>query len=111
METLSNFPTVSLVENGKATSRNLQEILESSPKTLLYFYPKDHTPGCTLEGQDFSRLLPEFKTKGVQVIGVSKDSDTSHLHFQQSCSIRLPLISDTGELCDIFSVMGEKNMY
>jgi thioredoxin-dependent peroxiredoxin len=111
METLSNFPTVSLVENGKATSRNLKEILESSPKTLLYFYPKDNTPGCTLEGQDFSRLLRDFKAKGIQVIGVSKDSDTSHLHFQQSCSISLPLISDTGELCDIFSVMGEKNMY
>lgn len=111
MNSIAHFPVVSMVEDGKALKISLKEILQKTPKTLLYFYPKDNTPGCTLEWQDFSKLLGNFLEKGIQVIGVSKDSDDSHLQFQESCSISLPLISDTGELCDMFSVMGEKNMY
>ncbi len=86
-------------------------ILARSPKTLLYFYPKDNTPGCTLEGQDFTRLTPNFAELGIQIIGVSKDDTDSHSHFQTSCGIGIPLIADDGSLCDQFSVMGEKNMY
>ncbi len=87
------------------------KLLSWSKYTLLYFYPKDNTPGCTLEGQDFTRLSSDFLSLGVQVIGVSKDSGDSHANFQSSCGIWLDLIADDGYLVDSFSVMGEKNMY
>ncbi|MDD2745699.1 MAG: peroxiredoxin [Candidatus Gracilibacteria bacterium] len=90
---------------------DLLTIFRASPKTLLYFYPKDNTPGCTLEGQDFTRLASEFLVKGVQIVGVSPDSSESHIRFQGSCQIGLPLISDDGSLVEQFQVMGEKNMY
>ena len=51
-------------------------------KLVLYFYPKDNTPGCTLEGQDFTRLASEFLAKGVQIVGVSPDTSESHIRFQ-----------------------------
>ncbi len=63
-------------------------------RTVLYFYPKDDTPGCTLEGHDFSNLLGQFSEKGVSVYGVSPDSDRSHEKFTKKCSLSVPLISD-----------------
>jgi peroxiredoxin Q/BCP len=63
-------------------------------RTVLYFYPKDDTPGCTLEGQEFTRLLPEFQARGVDVFGVSADSSTSHDRFIEKCSLGIPLVSD-----------------
>lgn len=102
----------SVIAPGKAAETlTLAQILSVSPKTLLYFYPKDNTPGCTLEGQDFTRLAAEFEAKGIRIVGVSKDDAASHVKFQSSCGIGLPLISDDGSLCDQFGVMGEKNMY
>lgn len=90
----------------------LESILSQSPKTLLYFYPKDNTPGCTLEAQDFTRLKKEFAALGIQIIGVSKDSESSHAHFRDSCSLGIELISDeTGELHEQFGVIGEKKNY
>jgi peroxiredoxin Q/BCP len=102
-----------VVTNPDGTSDTMEfgRILSESPRTLLYFYPKDNTPGCTLEGQDFTRLLSEFAQKNIRVIGVSIDNPTSHQHFQDSCGIRLPLITDDGSLVTKFGVMGEKNMY
>lgn len=97
--------------DGASSTMELATLLKQSPRTLLYFYPKDNTPGCTLEGQDFTRLLPEFAQKNIQVIGVSMDSPNSHKHFQDSCRIRLPLITDDSSLVTKFGVMGEKNMY
>jgi peroxiredoxin Q/BCP len=91
---------------------NLTSLLSQSEKTLLYFYPKDNTPGCTLEAQDFTRLKQDFTALGIQVIGVSKDSDASHEKFTTSCNLGITLISDeSGELHDQFGVIGEKNMY
>lgn len=87
------------------------ELLSWSKYTLLYFYPKDNTPGCTLEGQDFTRLSQDFLSLGIHVVGVSKDSSESHATFQSSCGIWLDLIADDGKLVDFFSVMGEKNLY
>jgi thioredoxin-dependent peroxiredoxin len=97
--------------NSSALAIDFDALLKESPKTLLYFYPRDNTPGCTLEGQDFTRLTPEFAALGIAVIGVSKDDHDSHLHFQSSCGIGIPLIADDGGLCDKFAVMGSKNMY
>lgn len=75
----------------------LSDILPSlthAPRTLLYFYPKDNTPGCTLEAQDFTRFKKDFEKLGIQIIGVSRDSEASHTHFRESCSLDIALISD-----------------
>ena len=81
-------------------------------RTVLYFYPKDDTTGCTLEAREFTRLLPEFAKRKVQVVGVSPDSERSHDRFVAKCSIGFPLISDPDKsLCDAFGVWVEKSMY
>lgn len=96
---------------GKTETIPFPTLLAQSDKTLLYFYPKDNTPGCTLEGQDFTRLASEFEALGIRIIGVSRDDPASHEQFQSECSLRIPLISDDGTLCDQFAVMGEKKLY
>ncbi len=91
---------------------NLTSLLSQSDRTLLYFYPKDNTPGCTMEAQDFTRLKWDFAGLGIQIIGVSKDSLASHEKFTTSCSLGIELISDPmGELHEQFSVIGEKKNY
>ncbi len=103
--------TLDLTSNGSHAQLTLGELLAKSPKTILYFYPKDNTPGCTMEAQDFTRLKKDFAEKGIVIVGVSKDSDASHKKFQKSCSLGIDLISDDGALIEAFGVMGEKNMY
>jgi len=79
---------------------------------VLYFYPKDSTPGCTTEGLDFNALLPKFKRAGAQVFGISRDSLKSHDNFCAKQGFKFPLISDTEEaLCAAFDVIKMKNMY
>lgn len=81
-------------------------------KTVLYFYPKDATPGCTQEGQDFSKLNAKFKKSGTQVLGLSRDSLASHEKFKTKQKYTIDLISDPDEvLCKIFDVIKTKNMY
>ncbi len=81
-------------------------------KVLLYFYPKDKTPGCTIEGHEFSQLLPEFQKLNTWVFGVSRDSIESHQDFKDCESYSVDLISDPEEVaCKIFDVIREKNMY
>ena len=81
-------------------------------RSILYFYPKDDTPGCTLEGQDFSRLLSEFQRREVAVYGVSPDSAKSHDKFAAKCNLSVPLIADPDKvLCGHLGVWGEKSMY
>jgi thioredoxin-dependent peroxiredoxin len=63
-------------------------------RTVLYFYPKDDTPGCTLEGQEFTRLNEAFTAAGVTVYGVSPDTPKSHARFIAKCALGIPLISD-----------------
>jgi len=63
-------------------------------RTVLFFYPKDDTPGCTIEGQEFTKLYPEFRARGVDVFGVSPDSAKSHDRFASKCALGIPLISD-----------------
>jgi peroxiredoxin Q/BCP len=63
-------------------------------RTVLYFYPKDDTPGCTLEGQEFTKLNDAFAKAGVDVYGVSPDTAKSHQKFTTKCSLGIPLISD-----------------
>ena len=87
-------------------------IFTSSPYTLLYFYPKDDTPGCTLEATDFTRLVPDFAELGIQIIGVSKDSEVSHAKFRDKCNLGVTLISDEdGSLHEQYGVIWEKKNY
>ncbi|MBJ6978198.1 MULTISPECIES: peroxiredoxin [unclassified Luteimonas] len=79
---------------------------------VLYFYPKDSTPGCTTEGLDFNALLPEFEALDAGVLGVSRDSVKSHDNFCAKQGFAFPLVSDADEaLCRAFDVIREKNMY
>jgi peroxiredoxin Q/BCP len=80
--------------------------------TLLYFYPKDSTSGCTTQAQDFRDLLPEFEKLGVTIYGISRDSLKSHDKFTIKESIPFALISDPDEIvCRYFDVIKTKNMY
>ncbi len=79
---------------------------------VLYFYPKDATPGCTLEGQDFTRLHKDFKKVGAEIFGISRDSLNSHEKFKDKQKYTFELLSDEDEeLCAAFGVIKMKNMY
>lgn len=79
---------------------------------LLYFYPKDDTPGCTTEAQCFRDRMGEFKAHGVQVLGVSVDDEKSHKKFATKYSLNFPLLADTNkELVNALGVWVEKSMY
>jgi thioredoxin-dependent peroxiredoxin len=79
---------------------------------VLYFYPKDNTPGCTTEGMDFAQSHSKFKRAGTVVAGVSRDSVKSHDGFKAKMRFPFELISDADErLCDLFGVIKMKNMY
>jgi peroxiredoxin Q/BCP len=79
---------------------------------VLYFYPKDNTPGCSTEGQDFRDLFHEFRALGWDVLGVSRDGMKSHEIFKAKLGFPFDLLSDPDEtLCEAFGVMKLKNMY
>jgi thioredoxin-dependent peroxiredoxin len=79
---------------------------------VFYFYPKDNTPGCTTEGQEFRDLHGEFSRCGCAVYGVSRDSIKSHEGFKSKMSFPFELLSDPDEkVCNLFGVMKMKNMY
>ena len=79
---------------------------------VVYFYPKDDTPGCTVEGSQFRDLHAEFKRLGYMVFGVSRDSVTSHDKFRAKMNFPFDLLSDKDEvMCKLFDVIKEKNMY
>jgi peroxiredoxin Q/BCP len=79
---------------------------------VLYFYPKDDTPGCTLEGKDFRDRYADFGKLKIRVIGVSRDSLASHAKFQGKYELPFELVSDADEkLCGQFDVIKLKNMY
>lgn len=81
-------------------------------KVVLYFYPKDDTPGCTLEAQDFTARLADFTAAGTTVIGVSKDSVTAHDKFCKKHGLGIILASDeAGHTCEDYGVWVEKSMY
>jgi peroxiredoxin Q/BCP len=81
-------------------------------KLVLYFYPKDNTPGCTVEGGDFRDRYAEFRKAGADVVGVSRDSIKSHEGFKAKMKFPFELLSDADEeLCSQFGVIRMKNMY
>ena len=79
---------------------------------VLYFYPKDSTPGCTKEGQDFTDNIRKFRARNTVILGVSRDSIKSHENFKAKQKYSFDLLSDKDEkLCAQFDVIKEKNMY
>lgn len=76
---------------------------------VLYFYPKDDTPGCTIEANDFTRLAEQFAKYDTVVVGVSKDSCESHINFINKFGLKLELLADTtGDLCENYGVWRER---
>lgn len=81
-------------------------------KVVVYFYPKDNTPGCTTEGQEFAALYPQFREAGAEVVGVSRDSIKSHEAFKAKFGFPFALLSDADEkVGTAFGVIKLKNMY
>ncbi len=81
-------------------------------KVVLYFYPKDDTPGCTTEGKDFSGLSNDFTAADTDVIGVSRDSVTAHAKFRKKHALTVALgADDAGSVTDVYGVWVEKSMY
>ena len=79
---------------------------------VIYFYPKDNTPGCTTESQQFRDLYPDFNKAGCEVVGISRDSIKSHENFKARFSLPFALLSDTEEsVCKLFGVIKLKNLY
>jgi len=79
---------------------------------VIYFYPKDNTPGCTTEAQQFRDLYAEFRKADCEVVGVSRDSIKSHENFKAKFSLPFALLSDADEtVCNLFGVIKLKNMY
>ncbi|MDB5117803.1 MAG: peroxiredoxin [Mucilaginibacter sp.] len=95
-------------QNGKSVS-----LADFKGKTvILYFYPKDDTPGCTAEACDFRDNYQSLIGKGYEVIGVSTDDEKSHKKFESKYSLPFPLIADTDHhIVEAYGVWGEKNMY
>jgi len=88
----------------------LSDFLEKN--LIIYFYPRDLTPGCTTESIDFNKNLLKIKRAGCNIVGVSRDSVKSHLKFIDKYSFKFPLISDQEEkLCNAFDVIKEKSLY
>jgi thioredoxin-dependent peroxiredoxin len=107
--TAMTIPDIDVVSTGNDKLR-LSEL--KGKKLVLYFYPKDNTPGCTTEGLDFSRLSAGFEAVDAMVFGVSRDSLKSHEGFKTRQCFPFELISDPKEkLCELFEVVKMKNMY
>lgn len=81
-------------------------------KVVLFFYPKDNTPGCTTESLQFRDLYPQFQAAGAEVVGISRDSLKSHENFKAKLELPYALVSDTDEaICNLFGVIKMKKMY
>jgi peroxiredoxin Q/BCP len=95
---------------GKGGAGNLSDFRDFW--LVLYFYPKDNTPGCTTEGIDFNQLYPKFRKAGADVLGVSRDSVKSHQNFCAKHGFAFDLVSDADEaLCRAFDVIKPKKLY
>lgn len=96
-----------------ATNQNNEKVcladFKNRKNVILYFYPKDDTPGCTIEANQFTDLLDDFARLDTIILGVSKDDCDSHQQFINKFGLRIDLLADTsGELCDLYGVWQEK---
>lgn len=98
--------------NAASTGGSLSLTALVGRKLVLYFYPKDNTPGCTNESIDFRDRIAAFEAAGATIVGVSRDSIKSHEGFKAKHALPFELVSDPDEaLCELFGVMKLKNMY
>jgi peroxiredoxin Q/BCP len=105
----TKLPDFSLPATGGTTFKLAEQ---SGKVVVIYFYPKDSTPGCTTEGQNFRDLHVEFEAAGTVVLGISRDSLKSHENFKAKQGFPFELGSDADEtVCNLFAVMKMKNMY
>ena len=109
LEKGTKAPEFSLLdENGEI--RNLSDY--KGKKLILYFYPKDNTPGCTKQACGFANLYPQFSEKGVEIVGISKDSVASHKKFKEKYSLPFTILSDTElQTIQAYDVWKEKKLY
>ena len=81
-------------------------------KVILYFYPKDNTPGCTKEACDFRDALPDFITKDIVILGISKDSPARHRSFKEKYRLPFTLLSDEqGNVCEAYNIINKKSLF
>lgn len=98
--------------SAQSTQGEISDALLKGKRAVLYFYPKDNTPGCTTEAQDFRDRYQDYLSARCQIIGISRDTLKSHMGFVEKQHLPFPLIADTDEvLCRIFNVIKLKNMY
>ena len=94
--------------NQDGDSVSLEQYLDRK-NVVLYFYPKDDTPGCTVEANDFTALIDDFSAVDTVVLGVSKDSSAKHQKFIAKHGLKVDLLVDTeGELCELYGTWGER---
>jgi peroxiredoxin Q/BCP len=106
---ITALPDLTLPATGGA---NIKLAALRGKKLVLYFYPRDNTPGCTSEPRDFATLHPDFAAAGCAVFGISRDSLKSHENFKAKLELPFELLSDADEaLCSAFAVIKLKNMY
>ena len=99
--------SINIADNSILTLEKL-----SGKFVVLYFYPKDNTPGCTIEARDFNSSLPEFKALNAEILGVSKDDLKSHNKFSDKYNLQFDLGSDIeGKMCVDYGVWAEKSMF
>lgn len=105
-----SVPAFTVACTGDVTKLSSDALL--GKRYVLYFYPKDATPGCTLEGQQFRDLYADFQALNCEILGVSRDSVKLHEKFRSAECFPFPLLSDSDEaLCQQFDVIKTKNMY
>jgi len=109
LEIGTNAPAFALPRDGGETV-SLESL--KGKKVVLYFYPKDNTPGCTTEGLEFTALKDQFDAKNTVVFGISKDSVKKHENFCKKFDFTIGLLSDeNGQMCEDYGVWQEKQMY
>ena len=112
MSTITTGDTVPDFELPATGEKTIRLSALKGKNVVIYFYPKDSTPGCTLEGQDFRDNIEAFTSRNTVILGVSRDSIKSHKKFKANQSFPFDLLSDQAEqLCALFDVIKEKNMY
>ena len=98
------------VESTAPSKKKLSDFLDKN--LVIYFYPKDMTPGCTTESIEFNENITRFRRSGWDIVGVSRDSIKSHQKFIEKYNFKFPLISDPDEkICKLFDVIKEKSLY
>ncbi|MFM8758109.1 MAG: peroxiredoxin [Methylophilaceae bacterium] len=109
MTTTLTLPDFELPSTGNKTFKLSQHLNQT---LIIYFYPKDATPGCTTQGQQFRDHYDEFKALNVEIVGVSRDTIRSHENFKAKYQFPFELLADTEEIaCKIFDVVKMKKMY